>query len=70
MTKWEYLVVDRRKMSLNERGEDGWELVAVTEDEHYFKRPVSPDVPEKFLDLCDCSFCRERREAMCATLEE
>ncbi len=48
MVKWEYHVVlssfqmvDAVRNVLNEAGEQGWELVAVTTTALFFKRPVS-----------------------------
>ena len=68
MTKWEYLVVDRREVSLNEMGEDGWELAAVTENSHYFKRPVvEKEHWIKMVNIvkedCNCPVCSECRDA-------
>lgn len=44
MTKWEYRIdshVRLRTHSLNSWGIEGWELVAVTEKQCIFKRPLS-----------------------------
>lgn len=44
--QWEYLVCNRHDLpyldvesSLKELGEDGWELVSVSHNKYYFKRP-------------------------------
>ena len=35
---WEYRVIDRYRGSLDDEGAHGWELVAVSADQCYFKR--------------------------------
>lgn len=46
MQKWEYLIAGvMEPKRLNELGEQGWELVAVTETHtFYFKRPLSQPI--------------------------
>jgi hypothetical protein len=39
--KWEYLMIAEQDAGdLNELGEQGWELVSVSNGQFYFKRPV------------------------------
>jgi hypothetical protein len=46
MKKWEYVCVsissgaEKTTLKLNEYGKDGWELVSVHGDWHYFKREL------------------------------
>lgn len=48
---------------LNERGEDGWELVGPDNGLYIFKRRKVPAMRRESLEMCNCSQCRSIRYA-------
>jgi hypothetical protein len=44
-TIWEYMAISYDLSELNKYGEAGWELVTVSDDRMFFKRPLGCLVP-------------------------